>query len=192
MNTTTETHTTTGRAARYVTAKDVCESFTEEMHSLYLLSFLLVADPSRAEQCLIAALGDGAVGDRDFLDWAILSARVAILKQAISVIRPTPNGIAYQSSATVKLPSPSDWNNPFAAITSLGSFERFAFVMSVLEGRSADECATLLSCTRREVEMGRELARAVLAASEFEFGQTEQTEYPIVANSIMRQRRGIC
>jgi hypothetical protein len=192
MNTPTEMHSVAGWDPRCVTAKDVCESFTEEMHSLYLLSFLLIVDQPQAEQCLIAVLGDGVESVRDFLDWASLSARVAILKRAIRVIRPTPIGIAYPSSTTVNQASPSDWNNPFAAITSLGSFERFVFVMSVLEGRSADECATLLGCTRQEVVMGRELAQAILATAEFEFGQTEQSEYSLVTTSFMRQRCGVC
>jgi hypothetical protein len=192
MNTPIEMHSVAGWGPRYVTAKDVCESFTEEMHSLYLLSFLLIVDQAQAEQCVIAVLGDGVEGVRDFLDWAGLSARVAIVKQAIGVIRPTPIGIAYRSSAALNQPSPSDRNKPFAAIACLGNFERFVFVMSVLEGWSADECATLLGCSRQEVVMGRELAQAILATGEFEFSQTEQPEYPLVANPFLRQRRGIC
>jgi hypothetical protein len=35
------------------TATDFCEIFTEEMHSLYLLLFLLTADKDKAEQCFI-------------------------------------------------------------------------------------------------------------------------------------------
>jgi hypothetical protein len=185
MNTMTGMHSVAGGTPRHVTAKDVCELFTEEIHSLYLLSFLLMADQAQAEQCLIAVLGEGTEGIRDFLDWASASARIAILTHAIRMIRPVPLDMAYQSPATPDQPSPSDRANPFAAIASLGSFERFVFVMSVLEGRSDDECATLLVCTRREVVMARELAQQVLAISEFEFGQTEQAGYPLVANSLL-------
>ena len=182
MNTTIEMHSVDGWVPRYVTAKDACEFFTEEMHSLYLLSYLLIPDRTQAEQCLIAVLGDSVEGFRDFLDWASVSARIAIFRHAIRMIRPTPFGMVYQSSATFNQYSPSNQNQPFAAITSLGSFERFVFVMSVLEGRTDDECATLLGCCLREVVMGRQLAQRVLATTDFEFRHPEETQYPLVAN----------
>ena len=192
MDTPIEMHSIADWVSRYGTAKDLCELFKEEMHSLYLLSFLLMADQAQAKQCLIAVLGDGEEGVREFLDWASVSARIAILRHATGMIRPSPYDIAYQSSATVNQPSRSDRIKPFAAVVSLGSFERFVFVMTVLEGRSDDECATLLGCIRREVVMGRELAQQVLATTEFVFGQTEETAYPLVANSPLHQRCGIC
>jgi len=182
MNTTIEVQSVAGWTPRHLSARDVCELFTEEMHSLYLLAFLLVADQAQAEQCLIAVMGDGVEGIRDFLDWASAPARIAIVRHAIRMIRPTPSGMAYQTSASLNQTSPSERNKPFAAIASLGSFERFVFVMSVLERRSDDACATLLACTRREVVMGRELAEQVLAISELEFSKTEQSGYHLVAN----------
>jgi hypothetical protein len=47
-----------GGATPYAAAADFGEVFTEEMHSLYLLSFLLTADKDKAEQCFIGALGE--------------------------------------------------------------------------------------------------------------------------------------
>jgi uncharacterized membrane protein YebE (DUF533 family) len=47
-----------GGATPYAAAADFCEVFTEEVHSLYLLSFLLIADKDKAEQCFIGALGE--------------------------------------------------------------------------------------------------------------------------------------
>ena len=38
------------------------------------------------------------------------------------------------------------------------TFERFVFVMSILEEQSDDECAILLRCSRRDVMMARMLA----------------------------------
>jgi hypothetical protein len=46
------------RSPQYATVTDFCEIFTEEMHSLYLLSFLLTADQDKAEQCFIGGLGE--------------------------------------------------------------------------------------------------------------------------------------
>ena len=42
------------RVIQYATVTDFCEIFTEETHSLYLLSFLLTADKDKAERCLSA------------------------------------------------------------------------------------------------------------------------------------------
>jgi hypothetical protein len=49
-------------------------------------------------------------------------------------------------------------NNPFAAILLLDAFERFVFVLSILEGQSEDQCANLLGCSRRDVMLARVLA----------------------------------
>ena len=39
----------------------------------------------------------------------------------------------------------------FGRIIALNSFERFVFVMSILEKYSARECSLLLGCSRRDV-----------------------------------------
>lgn len=40
----------------------------------------------------------------------------------------------------------------------LGAFERFVFVMSILEGWSEQDCARNLSCSRLDVTIARLLA----------------------------------
>src|SRR5246127_5764322 len=75
---------------QYATATDFGEVFTEEMHSLYLLSFLLTADKDKAEQCFIGGLGECLEGMSAFMEWARLWARRAIIRQAIQVIKPAP------------------------------------------------------------------------------------------------------
>ena len=47
---------------------------------------------------------------------------------------------------------------PFAAILLLDPFERFVFVLSILEGMPGDECANLLGCSGRDVMLARVLA----------------------------------
>lgn len=47
-------HIQDGEVSRYAVAADFGEVFTEEMHGLYLLSFLLSAGKDKAEQCLLA------------------------------------------------------------------------------------------------------------------------------------------
>ena len=50
------------RATSYATVADFLKTLNEEMHGLYLLSFLLTADHDKAKQCLISAIGECAEG----------------------------------------------------------------------------------------------------------------------------------
>src|ERR1700761_6815605 len=54
----------------------------------------------------------------------------------------------------------------FSAIVSLSAFERFVFVMSILERMSDGDCLNLLRCSRRELDLARELAVRFLATTD--------------------------
>src|ERR1700751_3536797 len=102
---------------QYATATDFCKIFAEEMHSLYLLSFLLTADKDKAEQCFISALGECLEGIGAFMEWARLWARRAIIRQAIRMMRPAPENADHWPLVSVKrtmIVSPN--NNLLAAI----------------------------------------------------------------------------
>ena len=146
------------RATPYPTVADFLRTFNEEMHSLYLLSFLLTADHDKAERCLVCAMGERVEGAGLFMDWARSWTRAAVLKHAIQMIKPAPARTDYVSFISLKRPATQAENNPFAPILLLDDFERFVFVMSILEEQSDDECAILLRCARRDVMMARMLA----------------------------------
>jgi hypothetical protein len=153
-------HFVDGRATSYVA--DFFKTLNEEMHGLYLLSFLLTADHDKAKQCLISAIGECVEGISVFIDWAGSWTRRAILKHAIQMLRPEPENADNVPFLSLQGPAAAAQNNPFAAILSLDAFERFVFVMSILEGQSDEECALLLSCPRRDVMMARMLATATV------------------------------
>src|ERR1700748_188983 len=164
MHMQTQTQIVDGGVTPYAAVTDFGEIFTEEMHSLYLLSFLLTADKDKAEQCFIGGLGECLEGMGAFMEWARLWARRAIIRQAIQVIKPAPEDTDLSPLARVnksRLASPS--NNLLAAIVSLSAFERFVFVMSILERQSDGDCLSLLRCSRRELDLARELAVRFLA-----------------------------
>jgi hypothetical protein len=146
------------RATPYPTAADFLSAFNEEMHSLYLLSFLLAADHDRAEQCLVSAMGECVEGIGIFMDWSCSWTRAAVLKHAIQMVKPAPEHTDFVSFTSLKRSPTRQENNPFAAILLLDAFERFVFVMSILEGLSDEECAILLRCSRHDVMMARLLA----------------------------------
>jgi hypothetical protein len=146
------------RATPYPTVTDFFKTFNEEMHSLYLLSFLLTADHDKAEQCLVSAMGECVEGIGVPVDWARSWTRGAVLKHAIQMIMPVPEHTDCVSITSLKRSAPSTENNPFATILLLDAFERFVFVMSILEGHSDEECANLLRCSRRDVMIARVVA----------------------------------
>ena len=131
---------------------------SEEISSLYLFSFLLTADTNIAERCHVCGLSECVEGITAFMDWARSWARRSILKHAIRMIMPAPEHTDDLSLISGRGSATFGKNNLFAAIIALGAFERFVFVMSVLEKHSDEDCSTLLGCSRRDIVIARELA----------------------------------
>src|SRR6202020_164085 len=118
------------RAASYPTVADFLATFNEEMHSLYLLAFLLTADHDKAEQCLVSAMGECVEWIGVVTDWAHSWSRRAVVKRAIPMIMPVPKHADKVSIITLKASATSgEDNNPLIAILLLDPFERFVFVM---------------------------------------------------------------
>jgi DNA-directed RNA polymerase specialized sigma24 family protein len=53
------------------------------------------------------------------------------------------------------LPRLASQDPRFSAILALPDFERFVYVLSVLEGCTDQECATLLGAPRQQIEVAR-------------------------------------
>jgi hypothetical protein len=152
-------------ATTYASAADYCKIFVDEMPSLYLLAFLLTADKDKAEECFVGGLEECGDQDGVVIDGARSWARRAIVIRAIRMIRPTPEEGVTGIFVNAKRPATSTRGNPFAAIVSLGAFERFVFVLSILEGHSSEGCQNLLRCSRRDVVMAREVALRLVATA---------------------------
>lgn len=146
------------RPVPYIIGTDFCKIFTEEMSSLYRLAFLLTADSEGAEQCFACGLGECVQGTGAFVEWAHSWARRAIVKQAIRMILPVPDHTEQGFFVNLDEASTSGEYNPMAAIVALSAFERFVFVMSVLESQSDEDCSILLECSRQDVLIAREVA----------------------------------
>jgi hypothetical protein len=140
----------------YATPADFCRIFRKETNGLYLLSFLLTAEPSLAEKSFIRGLEDSAKSNRIFREWAQSWARRTIIQNAIRMTRPRPTE-GNKSSSTSGVSTGVSINVPaeITQIVRLPAFERFVFVMSVLEGYSDQECSLLLNSTRGEVKAAR-------------------------------------
>jgi hypothetical protein len=148
----------------YATRIEFCRVFAENMDSMHLLSFLLTADLAKAEECFVSGLEDCVEGTYVFRDWARSWARRTIIQNAIRMLVPRKD-----HSTVADLPSDAvscsfgrtqDAGYAIARILRLEHFERFVFVMSVLEKYSDQDCSVLLGCSRQDV--GETRMRALL------------------------------
>src|SRR5215468_1082288 len=141
-------------AARYATAADFKQIFTEDLNSLYLLSLLLTGDPESAEKCFVEGIGESTKGNRVFKDWARSWARRTIVQSAIRLIGPRKSSVTGPRTidiAQVTDKIPIVLQEEVGAILELAPLERFVFVMSVLERFSDHDCSILLGCARRDL-----------------------------------------
>jgi len=149
---------TTQQTNGYATIDDFYNVFDRGMNVLYQLSFLLTADDRKAEACFVAGLEESVTSNRVFKEWAHSWAKRAIIQNAIRALKPRPP-VDYPSSSVAlysggERPKENqhfnlDW------VLSLADFDRFVFVMSVLEHYPDRDCAMLLGCSLRQVSEAR-------------------------------------
>ncbi len=143
------------RGQQYASSDDFQQIFQEDMSGLYLLSFLLTADREKAEQCFVSGLEDAVEGNRVFKDWARSWARRAIIQNAVTVINPRSPEASSVTRNINEAKLPAEQPVEIGAVLKLEPFERFVYVMSVLERYSDQHCSVLLGCARGEVSAAR-------------------------------------
>jgi RNA polymerase sigma factor (sigma-70 family) len=153
----------------YPTREDSVEVFHEDMNGLYQLSYLLTGDHEKAHKCFVAGIEDCVKENRGFRTWARSWAKRVIVENAILELKPRPSLPHSSSDATLfsenDESSSSRSHFDVDAVSRLGDFERFVFVMSVLEHYPYHECALLLGCSVSEIREGRVRALEQLAGS---------------------------
>lgn len=160
-------------ATAYPTRSDPCRTFEQDMRSLYLLALLLTAEQHAAERCFASSPGDGMDLRYALEEWNDSWTRRVVLQNAIRMLEPAMNNEeeiapSYCASAIREL------NPVLHAVLQLNTFDRFVFVMSVLEGYSDHDCLRLLRCSKRDVVAARAKALEHLVAT---YGQ-ELSRHP--------------
>lgn len=152
------------RATEYASCKDFQQIFTEDMVGLHHLAFLLTADHAKAEQCFVAGLEDSIHGNPVFRQWARSWSKRAIIQSAIKAIAPVPtrHGVLPET-ADAQWQNGDDVESIAAVVAGWEPFERFVFVMAVLEGYGLRECAALLACPVPDVIVAKSWAMQRLA-----------------------------
>jgi DNA-directed RNA polymerase specialized sigma24 family protein len=152
------------RATEYASCKDFQQIFTEDIVGLHRLAFLLTADHAKAEQCFVAGLEDSIHGNPVFRQWARSWSKRAIIQSAIKAIAPVPtrHGVLLET-ADARWQNGDDVESIAAVVAGWEPFERFVFVMAVLEGYGLRECAALLACPVPDVIVAKSWAMQRLA-----------------------------
>ena len=156
-------------ANAYASGEDFRRVFDEDLKELYQLSFLLTRDLARGERCFVGGLEDCEAGNSVFREWAHSWAKRAIIQNAIRELNPRP-GRSTPVSPTIfsdidHLLSGPDRHFEVDAVLGLEDFERFVFVMSILEHYSEHDCALLLRRSVVEIREARIRALTDLAKS---------------------------
>jgi hypothetical protein len=137
----------------YASRADYCRIFQEDMHSLYLLSFMLTANHAKAEQCYLDSIEYAVNGNPISKEWARSWCKRSVVHSAIRLV------FSDCGQCEIRDAWPeSSVSSAIDAVTRLAQLERFVFVMSVLEHYSDHECRILLSCTVQDIGDARLLA----------------------------------
>jgi DNA-directed RNA polymerase specialized sigma24 family protein len=139
----------------YATCATFRQVFIDDLHSLYLLAFLLIGNHVEAEKCFVASFEDAARASSVFEGWErSWSKRCLILNAIQRVLRGTTGSLVRRDTwCEIDVESERPW--VVNAVSGLAPLHRFVFVMSVLEKYSDCECALLLGCALRDVVEAR-------------------------------------
>ncbi len=192
-----DTKNSVGPVSRRVLRSEFCQYFLEHSNSLYLLALMLTANTKLAEKCFTKAFDDCLNATGVSKGWERTWARRTVICNAIEL-----SGDALQHSATpAGGQSQQDHYNKWssadsrlAIVMALPPFERFVFVMSVLESYSDQECRILLKCLKQEIVDSRLRALKALSLSARDDQSTEtpihqlRTQYSAIEIGAMEKR----
>lgn len=137
----------------YATHSDFCAVFLQDLDRLSSLALILTGDEPTAERCVLAAL-DSCAATIVFIESAVRWSRRSVIKNAIRFMLPAPGNSRLHLAGNGSDPNP-DLDVSFKCILELPPFDRFVFVMSVLERYSDRECALLLMCSCADIPAAR-------------------------------------
>ncbi len=149
--------------ADYAQHADFCDVFGKDTKPLYLLAFLLTANHNESEQCFVSTIEDVFKEPAVFKEWARSWVKRRLIENAIEIVSPASarNGQKRDLWSAAKRETQREWE--IDTVTQLAAFERFAFVMSILERYSNWDCALLLGCGMDKVVQARMTALRRLA-----------------------------
>ena len=150
----------------YASKEEVASVFESEQAVLQRLALLLTADSETAKRCLIRTFRECIASSSVSKQWVLSWTRRILIHNAISLVmglggQPFVNANVDLDNGLVAF-SPEDSPGPTSlskSILDLPEFDRFVFVICVLEGYSMHDCALLLGKSPRDISEARQRVR---------------------------------
>jgi DNA-directed RNA polymerase specialized sigma24 family protein len=130
----------------YATHSDFCAIFRDHPDRLYRLALVLTGNELIAERCLLTAF-DLCVERLVFKESASAWSRRSVIKTAIKFLSPAPDNRFHIDLIANRTELDFEKGASLRRMQELTPFDRFVFVMSVLERYSDRDCALLLGCS---------------------------------------------
>jgi len=139
----------------YATHDDFCKVLEKDMKSLYRLAFLLTGNHKESEQCFVSTVENSFRERVVFKEWALPWIKRGLIKNAIEIVSPASprNDGKRDLWSAGKCATQGEYG--IDTVTKLAAFDRFVFVMSILERYSNWECSLLLGCSMNKVAQAR-------------------------------------
>ena len=135
----------------YATCADFCRVFNDNVDRLYLLSRLLTGTHEMGERCFLSAFENCLGAKTVFREWAQSWAKRTTIKTAIRLVfgSEVPAGNHFKAELVPDRVTGVD--DLVAVVSNFEPFDRFVYVLSVLERITVHECALLLDCSVHEI-----------------------------------------
>ena len=141
--------------AEYAKHADLCDALKDDTEPLYRLAFVLTANHKESEQCFVLTVEEALKEETVFKEWARSWVRRRMIESAIGIVSPA-SGRNGQERDLWDAGEPAKQREcEIDTVTELDPFDRFVFVMSILERNSNWDCALLLGCSMNRVAQGR-------------------------------------
>ena len=137
--------------ADYAKHADFCDVFRNDTKPLYLLAFLLTANHRESERCFVSTVEKVFQGQAVFKEWARPWVKRRLIENAIEIVSPASDRNAQKRDLWCAGQPETQKECEIDAVTRLEPFERFVFVMSILERYSNWDCSLLLGCSMNKV-----------------------------------------
>jgi DNA-directed RNA polymerase specialized sigma24 family protein len=141
--------------AEYAKHADFCDALKTDTEPLYRLAFLLTANYKESEQCFVSTVERAFDEQTVFKEWARSWIKRRLIETAIAIVSPASRRHGQNRDFWGAGQHDTQRECEIDAVTKLDPFERFVFVMSILERYSNWDCALLLGCSMNKVAHAR-------------------------------------
>jgi hypothetical protein len=139
----------------YAKPADFCDVFKNDTKPLYLLAFLLTANHKESERCFVSTVEEAFKKQSVFKEWTRSWVKRNLIKSAIDIVSPTSARTGEKRDLWDAGQYKTQRECEIDTVTKLDTFERFVFVMSIVERHSTWDCALLLGCSMNQVAQAR-------------------------------------